>query len=856
MTRYSVPMAALPTVALQQESTTDPIGVVISSSGQDQVLPGNCFDINVTISNQGDKSAVIDIFLDELPVAIHPWCPLTQTQLALDPGEREDVTFHFDVPPNALTGSYHYWLVVDAPAHYPGKAPHRYQHHLNVLPPSQDSPQENTPTFAVEPVTTHLKPIKVLPGNPLQFQVYVYNRSDRVDRFRLFCPDLPEDWVTINYPQGFRTPGLAVVETQLDLNPDMEGVILLTLTPPVRALAQTMLVTLQVKSENNPKLKLLDVLYLQIEPFYEVTTHFRTLVSRIQQQSGLYSIQTTNQGNTERTLDFQVIGLEGGNLCEYTLRPDSLTLAPQQTLVSEVIVQPKNPWKQPLFGGGRVIQFEVIATDPDKKPLVENPMQGLLMWEARPWWQILPFILLLIGSFIGLMWLAWWLFIHPPAQAKVLRFATESSAYEAINGDTVSVGFEISHPGRIQQLEIMGQSAEGDLLSGPLIYDLSGKTLPPELESFCIERRQSLTCRNVRTDARRAGEYQFILNVIPKPGRNATPTQAQAPLVAIAPIPRPSILELVPSQMNYVEAPPVQPSDNQTAATAVSSNADTDEATSRSANESDSSDRKPLPSLEEDPYVVRVNWNISHPEQLMGLQLIVRDAQKAVALPPQIFNFQEGIPDELEDFCDINQNSILACSNVPTGLKQAGAHTIELGAIPKTTSSTEEPILATTDPIQVQARPPQVIQFTLNGDPILAEKADYLLPVDEGEGLMEIVLGWEVENNPGTQVMLMPAPGNVETQGTLFVPLSPDPGKNVFSLQVTNSAGESLTRSLTITTYDPTPENPTIIVNTGDGDQAADGASEGGGEAGQSSGPPVRSRPGTVSPVELPPQFE
>ena len=343
--------------------------------------------------------------------------------------------------------------------------------------------------------------------------------------------------------------------------------------------------------------------------------------------------------------------------------------------------------------------------------------------------------------------------------------------------------------------------------------------------------------------------------MIPKPGRNATPTQVQTPPVEIAPIPLPSILELVPSQINYVEAPPpVEPSDNQTAAPAVSSNADPDAATSGSATES--SDRKPLPSLEEDPYVVRANWNISHPEHLIGLQLIVRDAQKAVALPPQMFDFQAGIPNELDNFCNINQNAILACSNVPTDLKQAGAYTIELVAIPKTTSSTEEPILAVTDPIQVQARPPHVIQFTLNGEPILVEKADYLLPVDEGEDLIEIVLGWKVENNPGTQVMLLPAPGNVETQGVSLVPLSPDPGKNIFSLQVTNSAGEATTRSLTITTYDPTPEIPTIIVNTGDGQADDESRGDASGDAGQSSGPPVRPRPGTVSPIELPPQFE
>ncbi|MBT9314533.1 COG1470 family protein [Leptothoe spongobia] len=892
MTRYSVPMEALPQIALDHAAATDPIGVIISSSGQDQVLPGDSLEIRVTVTNKGDKSAVIDIFLDELPVAIHPWCETIQTQLALDPGEGEDVTLRFDVPATALAGAYDYWLVVDAPDHYSGRPPHRYPHSLKVLPPPQSALRENTPTFAVEPVTTHTKPIKVLPGNPLQFQVYVYNRSDRVDRFRLRCADLPEDWVTINYPQGFRTPGLAIVESQLDLNPDMEGVILLTLTPPPNALAQTMLVTLQVKSENNPKLKLLDVLYLQIEPLYQVTTHFRTLVSRIQQQPGRYSVQATNQGNTTRTLDFQIVGLEGGDLCNYTIHPSSLTLAPQQALVSDVMVQPKHPWKRPLFGGGRVIQFEVVATDPAKKPLIENPMQGLLMWEARPWWQILPFILLLIGSFIGLMWLTWWFFIHPPAPSRVLRFAPESTAYDASNDDTVSVGFEISNPGRIQQLEIIGQSVEGDLLSGPLTYDLSGKTLPPELESFCIERRQALTCRNVRTDAKRAGEYQFILNVIPKPGRNAIPTQAQSALVAIAPIPPaplPSI-EVAPSAKSYVEkAPsivkdPIEQTNTQTAKI-DSSAVPLAEQTFLDPNNSEHFE----PSTPvEDPHVVRANWYISHPEQIKAIKLIVRDAEKAVAAKPLTFEFNQQqqpkepanlkdiIPTKLADgFCNIDETQILKCENVPTGLRQPGTYTIDVVAILRD-KPLAEAIVTTSEPTQISPRPPKIISLTYNDStgpiPLVTPGipnylSDFFVAVEAGNAQKIVTLNWEVEENVGTQVMILPTPGPVAAVGTLSVPIRLDSGKTILSFKVQNSAGEMEARSFSITPYDPTPEKPPeIVINTGS-DQAAgataagaaNGAATGENSSGESEtfeGPPVTIKPGKVSPVELPPQFE
>ncbi|MEO0456530.1 MAG: hypothetical protein AAF152_08095 [Cyanobacteria bacterium P01_A01_bin.114] len=838
MTHFTLPMQSLPDMALDvPETSSHPIGIILSSSGEDHALLGETLEISVTVTNKGNQSAVIDVFLDELPGAIHAWCHTTQTRLALDPGQGEEVTFSFEVPPTAISGAYSYWLVVDAPNHYPDSPPQRYEQTLQVLPPTHAVVRVNDPTFAVEPATTSAKPVKTLPGNLLQFQVYVYNRADRVDRFRLTCTDLPEDWVTIHYPQGFQAPGLAIKEPYLDLNPGMDGVILLTVTPPLDTLAEPLLATLQLKSENNPDLKLLDVLYIDIQPVYQLDTRFRTLVSRVQRQSGVYSIQASNQGNTSRTLEFNILGLEDSALCDYTIQPQSVTLAPQQTLTSQITVRPKRAWKRPLFGGGRMINFEVIATDPEHKPLPEVSMQGLLMWEARPWWQILPVILLLLGSFVGLIWLTWWFFIRPPAPANILRFAPEATAYEANRGDTVHLGFEIVNPKRVQQLEIVGQSAEGDLLSGPLSFDLS-EGVPSELEPFCVEQRRRLTCRNIRTDARRAGDYAFTLTLIPKPGRNATSVQATALPVSINPAPLPRILELSPSAARY-QAPPPKPSE---------------EATMPSSEETSTF----VPSLpQQDPHVARVDWVIEHPEQLQGVQLVRQNAEGAAVASPILFDFQAGLPEALTPFCTVEAQ--LVCRGVPTGLRQSGTYTFGLVAIPQG-EQPETPIVATSDPTYIQPRPPRLISFTLNGEPV---QPNYLVPIDEGQPLVNLELAWEAENNPGTEVMIMPAPGHVPTKGTLPVPLSPEPGETIVSLQVTNAAGEQLTRSVAIATYDPTPETPTVIVNTGDAaaDQTADSATDPAGNAGAADssnrvGAPVPVRPGTVSPRELPPQFE
>ncbi|MEM8809011.1 MAG: hypothetical protein AAGF01_23575, partial [Cyanobacteria bacterium P01_G01_bin.38] len=84
MTNFSLPMQSLPDIALDvpEISISQPIGIILSSSGEDQALPGETLEISVTVNNKGNQSAVIDVFLDELPGAVHTWCQTTQTRLA------------------------------------------------------------------------------------------------------------------------------------------------------------------------------------------------------------------------------------------------------------------------------------------------------------------------------------------------------------------------------------------------------------------------------------------------------------------------------------------------------------------------------------------------------------------------------------------------------------------------------------------------------------------------------------------------------------------------------------------------------------------------------------------------------
>lgn len=801
----------------------NPLAVILSSAGSGIVIPGSQVELSVTVINKGNQSAIVDIFIDDIPPNLYQWCHSTQERLALGADQSGEVVFRFDIPATAIPEVYSYGLVVDAPIHYPNSPPLRYVQTIQVLPPLQNVVQVSDPTFVLQPVTSASTPAMLSPGEALEVQVVVYNRADRVDRFRLSCADLPKEWVSITYPQGFQQPGLAPEETYLDLNPNSEGTILLLILLPLDAPAGSYATTLRLRSENQPELAMLNLLYFNIRPIYQVDLSFRTLITHVRHQPGLFAIHATNQGNTARSLLLQVVALDDGKLCTYTLEPPYLQLAPKQTQVSQLWVQPQPAWKRPLFGGGRLLNFGVTVSDAEQHPLPDIPMQGYVVWVARPWWQLLPFVLLGIGAIATLIWLVWWLLLRPPVVPKIVRFATSDTQYSVAAQDAVQLDLQISHPQRVQAIEIVGQSPEGDVTSPPVTYDFS-RGLPDTLQPICDWQRRLLTCRNLTTDARRAGDYQFTLTVIPKQGRRPVASdRLTAPPVTITPLPLPEILLFAPTQPTYPEAPPAQTADSETPV--------------------ESSDR----------YGINLDWIIAAPEQLAALQITGRDAEGTVVLPTVELDFREGIPELLQPFCQLEEQ--LICENVTTGIRRAGVYTFEMTVIP-TIDPPETPIAHVTDPINITPRPPQILSFQINGKPI---QPKYILAIDQGQPIPEVVLSWEVEANAGTEAMILPVPGTVPLKGTLALPLSPEPGVSIVTLQVTNSAGAQVTQSFSIEVYDPTQEPPSIVINNEPPAEAGEPAASQSQET-ESPGAelvvPRPSQPDTLSPSELPPQFE
>ncbi|NJM65795.1 MAG: hypothetical protein HC851_09115 [Acaryochloris sp. RU_4_1] len=630
-----------------------PLAVIFSTAGQENLIPGSVFTLSVTVSNKGDQSAVIEVRIDAISEEIQQWYAPLRENLALGSGESNEVVFQFRIPVSARPGQHRYVVVVDAQEHYPEDTPLRFPQQLQVLTAIEDRVRDSNPTFALQPVTRPTAPVMLQPGEALQMQVMVNNRSDLVDRFRLICPDLPEDWYSIVYPQGVQESGLVVQSDSLNLNPGEQGLILWLITPPLSTLAGNYIPTLRLYSDNDPDLMLLDLVYLQVLPTYALQVELRTLMGRVKQQAGVFQVRLNNTGNTPRLIALQAHPQDEGDSCTYTLAPPVARILPQETVAVDLDVFPRKRWQRPFYGG-RVFNFNVALEDTQQHPLPIDNLQGILIWEPRPWWHLLLLALVGLLILLAIAYCIWRVAFKAAPPLKILEFYPENSLYAAENGDVVRLGWQISQPQQVQSITIVGLSAQGEPLTRPDIYDLS-QGLPSPLQPFCSQGQSVLTCRNFRTSARKAGTYFFEMTLQSKSKQEATPLTRKTGPVTIKPIPLPQITALSATQPTYQEQRPLLV----TASPA-------------------SRRQRQLPPPTQD---IRLNWRITYPNRLQELRLISHNPEGSVTSPLQRYNFSQGIPLELQSVCKLTDQ--LVCDNVATGATRPGDYVFELAAVPK-----------------------------------------------------------------------------------------------------------------------------------------------------------------------------
>lgn len=760
-----------------QNLAIKPLAVIISASGQDSVVPGSTFNLSLMVTNKGNQSAVIEVYIQEESQGLRQWCKSGQKLLALGIDRSEEVVFEFDIPVDTLPGLYNYIVVVDAPDDYPEYTPIQYNQYLQIIPATADIVSSSDPTFVLLPTTSPENPSIIQPGGALAVQVFVQNRGDRVDKFRLVCSDLPKNWISITYPQAFQGTGLILEADSLNLNPGESGQIFLLITLPVDTLAGRYIPTIHLHSENNPELKLLDLLYLEVAPIYQLQSELRSIIYRIKSKVGIYQLRLTNTGNTPRLVDVQVKELEESSICNYILELSQALILPKQTVAVDLEVQPKNRWQRPLIGGPKIVNFSVDLLDKQELPLAPDNFPGMLVWEARPWWQILPFILLMLVCLGTSAYLIWWFLFRIPPSPKIFQFYPEDSTYAAVNGDVVSLGFEIREVNRIKSLKIVGTSADGKPLTRPQEYDFS-RGVPATLQPFCTQKQDVLSCRNLRTGARKPGTYIFEMSTQPKAGRKAVGDSIKTSPVEIAPIPQPEIIAFASTQSTYQEFSPI--------------NTKQKEAKNHT---------KP----QDKDFQIRLNWAIRNASQLRALQLVGRTPDGLVVTPLKSFDFSQGIPAQLKKSCVAGEP--LVCFNVETSIKKPGDYIFALKPISLDNyNQKQEP--SKTELIKILPKAPQITSFKINGKPVPTK---LMIPITPGKPAPKIVLSWEIDASEGTKVELQPAPGTVRRKDSILFPIEAKPGSIPITLQVTTTTGQQVVRSLILETYDPKAKDPAVV---------------------------------------------
>ena len=308
-----------------------PLGVILNPSSEISLVAGETYTLSVTIANEGNQSAIIDLTIEETAEPVQQWCISPHTSLALEPQQSREVIFKFQIPFDARSGLYAYTLKVDSPRHYRDVLPIFYSGKIRVLPPVEQTREVQDPIVTIQPFSQSDAPIIVQGGELIPLQVIVKNRSDQVDRFYLTCSDLAPDWFKVIYPEKVIEEGIITSTEGLELNPQQTGKIQLNIIVPVNTLAGPYSPTVSLFSANRgEEMVLLALIHIQVEPVYQLDVDFITQVGTVSDALGWFKIRLQNSGNTPREVNLKIIDSDGEHLCKYILEREDVKLLPQE----------------------------------------------------------------------------------------------------------------------------------------------------------------------------------------------------------------------------------------------------------------------------------------------------------------------------------------------------------------------------------------------------------------------------------------------------------------------------------------------------------------------------------------------
>ncbi|MEH2364204.1 COG1470 family protein [Nostoc sp.] len=737
-----------------------PLKVILNPPTRLEGFPGESVTLHISLINQGEQGAAIDVFIDPIAQTLLSWCPSARKRVALDSQQACEVSLVFEIPLDALPGSYPYTVVVDAPEHYPEETPIHYPGSLEVLVKEHAVIRSQNLTFSISPATSPVQPLLVQPNQHQRLSVIVNNHSSRVDRFRLHCLDLDKTWFTIQYPSN-ELSELGVVSSTdgLELNPGGQGEIIIELHYPIDMPAGHYSPTLQLISDNAPEQVFLDLVYLEVKPKLHLSVELETILGKVSHSPGQYRLILTNHGNSIRELAVSATSRDETQLCDYVCSPSSVNLLIGETATISLTVYPKQKWRRPFFGYGLELPFQVNLQDLQALPTPENLPMGLLVWKARPWWQFLLWLLAGVGALSGLGFLIWFVFFKPVAPPILTEFKPDSTSYN--EGGRVRLSWTISNSDRLDQLVV--SSTKDQTANSPQVYDFR-QGLPTELNRYCQIRDgetpavgdRNLTCTNVDTGARLAGEYTFQLQIKAKSVQKPIEQKLN---VVIQPKPLPQVMSIAARQSQLEKGKPLT-----------------------------------------------LSWNIKNFSQLGQLQVIgqLKDGKPTLF---KTYDFQKQIPPELTKQCQPPVNETLSCSNVDIGLPaKPGDYAISLQ--PVSNGSQKQSLPSKAIQVQLKATPLRVMNFTLNNQSSETNPSIFL---KVGQF---VTLNWQVHGD-GVKVKLEPL-GDVPASGSRTFKATTNLSQIILTAET--EQGQSVKRAFLLQVDMPKPlpkpintSSPTVI---------------------------------------------
>ena len=733
------------------QTQNNPLQITVNPPDLQSGMPGDTILIYVIVFNQGDKDAIVNLsldFNDEFKNVID-YSTSHQQSLAIGSQQTsEEVKFELSILVNAEPGTYDYNLFVDSPEHYPEYPPINKPQKLKVQDKEHTAIRINDPTFSINPSSNPNQPLILKLGQPLQLEVIVDNRSQNVDSFRLSCPDLDEDWCTITYPKtGVEGTGISQANA-LNLTPNNQGKILLNLHPPQYSFAGLYSPNIELHSANNPHLKLLDLVYFDIQPIYDLNINLINILVQVSHRPASYEVSINNQGNVIRQLTFNLESRDEDQLYTYEFNPPEIKLLPNTSSTTNLTLKPRYWWRRPWWGGGLLINFQLNIEDQDNYPISNPFSQQSFIWKSRPWWQLLLLILVCLGLLGGTGFLVWRL-LHP-TPPTIDTFSTDSNTNTYLEGEAVALNWEIQRYKRLQSLELRISGSETKNNK----YDFKNG-IPENLQS-CTVDKNLLRCSNYNTGITAKGNYTFTLEGSYRKGLPIfsrmlrTPTKIVRAEITEKPISE--VVELQTDKLEYQKG-------------------------------------------EE----VNVSWQISQPWLLKEVQINIKEQGGKLAVPTITYPIQDAkiANTQLQDRCNLIESQNLQCNNIPVGKLGVGKFTLEITALPNN-GSNKNSSKQSKSAIEILPQPFQIVSFTLNG----SEQLNQELEIGG-----TAILSWSVKGED-IQVKLDPY-GDVSSFGTKELPVN-QAFPSQIKLQVTDKLGKRppQEKAFAIAVIKPIPPEP------------------------------------------------